>query len=98
MGSKGITDCAKRWQKHHRLKTMKEAAMFLKLSKKKKPTNPSEEGGGREVPWRACLVKPLVSLLCLALSVLSLSLKEIKVLCWLKISVERKYFNFSVEE
>lgn len=72
MGSKGIKDCAKCCQKHHRLKTMKEG--FSSFPRKKKPTSPSEEGGGREGSSAfPCLVKPLVSLLCFALSVLFLS-------------------------
>lgn len=36
MRSKGIKDCAKHWQKHHRLKTMKEGCYISQAFQEKK--------------------------------------------------------------
>lgn len=69
MGSKGIEDCAKPWQKHHWLETMKEGCSVSQAFQEKNQALYRRVEGSSVV---ACLVKPLVSLLCLPLSVLFL--------------------------
>lgn len=71
---------------------------FLKLSKKKKNQQARQKRveGGKEV-LRSPVWLNLWSLCFVLLFLFCFSLEEIKVLCWLKISVEKKYFNFGVE-
>ena len=95
MGSKGIKDCAKCCQKHHRLKTMKEGFSSFPRKKNQQARQKRVEGG-KEV-LRSPVWLNLWSLCFVLLFLFCFSLEEIKVLCWLKISVEKKYFNFGVE-
>lgn len=97
MGSKGMEDCAKRWQKHHRLKTVKEGCYVSQAFQEKNQQVLQRRGVRGEVRWLPVWLN-LWSLCFVCLFLFCFSLEEIKVLFWLKISVEKKYFNFSVEE